>query len=532
MKILNAKTICLSMGLFLLNLALAGIVLGAGPVFTHGVASGDVTDESAVLWTRVDQKTKVTVEVAYSPDFNVIIFDKKEKAIAENDFTVKFFPDDLPANQTLYYRFQAGDATSETGTFKTAPPTSIWADLKFAYSADSDSFHFDPFTGTPNNFEVLDAVRSENPDFFVYLGDTIYSDSTIRTVFLGLDPSTTLEEYRTDYKQTRDIPALAELMRSTSVIATWDDHEIHDNWAGASVDPNQFAEARQAFLEYMPIAEEFEVEGEDATCAGDPLVRTFKWGRDVEFIALDERTCRSDSVIETCTYPGAPLPDLAPTLPEFYRTTFFGDFVPPQPPPGCLDAIRDPSRTMLGKGQKKFLKKKLLKSDAKYKVILNQVGIQQLFAFPYDRWEGYEAERKELLNFIRDNHIENVIFLTTDLHSNLMNEVAIDSFTDPETIAYEAITGPIATLTWAQEIFLTTETPLAVDAFNGLTFFAGVNCRNNNTNAYGLFDYDAETGEANIALKDSLGNVLKDEVLGNDCKQSFGAAPLQLVSAP
>ena len=207
------------MGLFLLNLTLAGIVLGAGPVFTHGVASGDVTDESAVLWTRVDQKTKVTVEVAYSPDFNVIIFDKKEKAIAENDFTVKFFPDDLPANQTLYYRFQAGDATSETGTFKTAPIPTVSSDATIAFSADTDGIHIE---GVPffNNFEVLDRIREESPDVFVYLGDTIYSDSTIRTVFLGLDPSTTLEEYRTDYKQTRDIPALAELMRSTSVIAT------------------------------------------------------------------------------------------------------------------------------------------------------------------------------------------------------------------------------------------------------------------------------------------------------------------------
>ncbi|MDH3257060.1 MAG: alkaline phosphatase D family protein [Nitrospinota bacterium] len=549
MKTLTGKSICFWISLFLINLATSGITLGAEPAFTHGVASGDVTDESAVLWTRVNRKSKVKVEVAYDPSFNVIIFKDKKKARAKNDFTVKFFPDDLPANRTLYYRFHAGKQTSETGTFKTAPYPTTWADLKFAYSADSDSFHVNPDNGFLfNNFAVLNAVRAEQPDFFVYLGDTIYADGIFRTIFLGLDPSTTLKQYRADYKQNRDVTALAELMRSTSIIAAWDDHEIHDNWAGASVDRKQFRDGRKAFLEYMPMVEKFRIkgddydadedgddlgedEGKDKTCAGDPLVRVFKWGRDVEIIALDERSCRSDSVILSCTIPGAPLPDLAPTLPESVRLEFpFNQFVTPSPPPGCLDAIRDPSRTMLGNRQKKFLKKRLLHSDATYKVILNQVGMQQLFALPYDRWEGYEAERKEILNFIRDNNIENVIFLTTDLHSNIMNEVAIDGFTDPEPIAFEAITGPISTFTWAQEIELTTGTPLAVDVFNLLTFQVGVNCRNNNTDAYGVFEYDAITGEAQITLKDSLGNVIQDEVIpGVDCKQKFGISPVHLV---
>ena len=61
---------------------------------------------------------------------------------------------------------------------------------------------------------------------------------------------------------------------------------------------------------------------------------------------------------------------------------------------------------------------------------------------PYDRWEGYGGERKEILNFIRDNGIENVEFLTTDNHGTLQNQVFIDKFTDAETIAHETITGP------------------------------------------------------------------------------------------
>ena len=84
-----------------------------------------------------------------------------------------------------------------------------------------------------------------------------------------------------------------------------------------------------------------------------------------------------------------------------------------------------------------------LNSKAKFKFVVTSVSIQQTFAFPYDSWEGYGAERSEILNFIRDNEIKNVIFLTTDLHLNLMNDVFIDLFTDPTPISYEVVTGPI-----------------------------------------------------------------------------------------
>ena len=52
--------------------------------------------------------------------------------------------------------------------------------------------------------------------------------------------------------------------------------------------------------------------------------------------------------------------------------------------------------------------------------------MQQEYVNPYDRWEGYSAERSEILNMIRDNHISKVIFLSADDHSNLINDVFID----------------------------------------------------------------------------------------------------------
>ena len=61
-------------------------------------------------------------------------------------------------------------------------------------------------------------------------------------------------------------------------------------------------------------------------------------------------------------------------------------------------------------------------SDARFKVIMNELPIQQYYILPYDRWEGYEAERQEMLSFLRDRGIKNTIFLTTDVHATLVND--------------------------------------------------------------------------------------------------------------
>jgi phosphodiesterase/alkaline phosphatase D-like protein len=60
---------------------------------------------------------------------------------------------------------------------------------------------------------------------------------------------------------------------------------------------------------------------------------------------------------------------------------------------------------------------------------MNGPLITNLLFLPYDRWEGYGAERTEMLEFIRnpdgntmtDDHITNVIFLSTDIHAAIYN---------------------------------------------------------------------------------------------------------------
>ena len=55
--------------------------------FPQGVASGDVKQHSAILWTRTDHLTPVGVEVSTSPTFRKVDFKQTVTALPENDFT-------------------------------------------------------------------------------------------------------------------------------------------------------------------------------------------------------------------------------------------------------------------------------------------------------------------------------------------------------------------------------------------------------------------------------------------------------------
>jgi alkaline phosphatase D len=487
--------------------------------FAQGVASGEVTPFSAVVWTRTDREARLTVELSDDPQFQGPTQRRLAFASSSRDFTARVLFAPLQPDHVYFYRWRGAGSTSETGSFKTAPSPFRPADVRFAYTGDSDGL----FSVFGNTFAALDAVRAESPDFFIYLGDTIYADSSLRLPLLGLGPAVSLADYRGVYKLNREFSALRALMGATSTYAVWDDHEVRDNFAGQTVDPSLFANGRQAFLEHMPLLPLGLLD--DSGCAARPLFRAFRWGRDVEIIILDERSCRSAAADGACFLaPGAP--DLAPTLPPSVRS-MFGGLVPPSPPPGCLEAIFDPARTMLGERQKVLLKTLLQRSTARFKFVINEVPMQQYYVLPYDRWEGYGAERREILDFVRAHDIRNVIFLTTDTHASLINQVFVDRFADPAPLATEVVTGPIATFTFQQEaealaVRLGLPPAVVLGALNQLLTLVGVDCRNLNQNSYGLVEVRAEEQTTTLSIKDELGNPVTDSLSGLPCASTLG----------
>ena len=183
---------------------------------------------------------------------------------------------------------------------------------------------------------------------------------------------------------------------------------------------------------------------------------------------------------------------------------------------------------MLGETQKQLFKDALLSSKARFKFVISPSTFAQTYVSPYSRWEGYGAERAELIRFIRDSAITNVVFLSTDDHRNLIHDVFVDRLTESAPVGTEFVTGPIAHLTDQATVLdffaLPPDTNCtlpenavkagcqAVAAEQAILSFAGAHCRHLNKYSYGLVEINATTGMLEILLKDDQGKVILDQL--------------------
>jgi len=378
------------------SLMVAG--LAAGPTtlaaFPDGVSSGDVTDTAAILWTRTDRPGQVRFELAVDESFRQVVATGLTYAREEDGLTVHFDVGGLSPSTEYVFRFVSvhqPSQISDIGRFKTAPAPDEDAAFRFVFSGDSD------YAYTP--LWVMKFAAEEAPDFMIWFGDTIYGD--VPSGELGV--ARTLDEYRAKYRQIRQDEHVRELLRTLPVWVGWDDHEVTNNYSGGSPKPpltrEQILAGYQAFFESMPIRPQ--------AVPDDPYrtYRRMRYGRLAEFFLLDVRQYRDADAEDTCQG------ELDP----------YGIFLGrPGPADECFQALLQP-RTMLGAEQLVWLEQGLLDSDALVKFIVVSVPMTYMALLPYDRWDGYDAERREILEFIDANRIENVWFLATDMHLNLFN---------------------------------------------------------------------------------------------------------------
>jgi alkaline phosphatase D len=111
------------------------------PLITHGIQSGDVSADSAVIWARADRPARMLAEVATSDSFKTIQRAVFVDALPEADFTANALIEGLPAGQDIFYRVQFQDLASPTitgepmtGRFRTAP--SDRRSISFVWSGD------------------------------------------------------------------------------------------------------------------------------------------------------------------------------------------------------------------------------------------------------------------------------------------------------------------------------------------------------------------------------------------------------------
>jgi phosphodiesterase/alkaline phosphatase D-like protein len=304
-------------------------------------------------------------------------------------------------------------------------------------------------------------MRAERNHFNVLLGDTIYSDSEVpgRLNPIALSVKQKWAKYRVNLGNRH----LRALRGSAGFYSHWDDHEFVNDFSPAenSFDNGVNINGRtlyrrgvKAFRDYAPVK----------WSQRNGLFRTVRWGRNLELFFLDERSFRSANADSggVCDNPQTGRPDFAPTAPQSTRNVFAA--VSPslaQPvSQACLDRIRSEDRTFLGKRQLARFLRAIRRSNARFKVIMNEMPIQQYYVLPYDRWEGFEAERKQVLRELQG--VKNVIFLTTDVHATLINDARFQTLEPggPQNSGIlDVVVGPVATANFGLEIDQTTGQP-------------------------------------------------------------------------
>jgi 3-phytase/alkaline phosphatase D len=412
----------------------------------NGVAAGDTTQTSTVLWTRSTVPGDVTFEVAPTANFNTIVV-TATATVTDSLQPVQVEITGLMPDTSYYYRATSSDGTMAMGRFRTFAETGTSTGLRFGVVGD--------WQQAPP-FPTLANADERDLEFFLKLGDTIYADQETPAL-PGVSQARTLREFR--IKQAENVTerfglnTLADLYRTTSIFATIDDHELVDNFAGGAApgespdapdigsspdplftdpvdfvnDTQAYENALQAFQEYHPINNEFYGDtGDPRTAEERRLYRYRTFGSDAALFILDTRSFR-DAQIDPYN------PDDPADITRFLMEAF------------------DPTRTLLGQAQLEMLKADLLEAkDAgiRWKFIAVPEPIQNFGpATAEDRFEGYAAERTELLKFIDDNNIENVVFFAADFHGTIVNNLTYQLTPDGEQIptgAFEIVTGPVA----------------------------------------------------------------------------------------
>jgi alkaline phosphatase D len=460
-------------------LAAAGLAMfpagAAAAGFKFGVTASEVSSSSAILWTRADRAGTLTLDLSQDSTFG----DSDDTfrtltARPVNDNTVQTTVAGLLSGHRYFYRFIQGNSTSATGRFTTAPTAAQAKTIRFAYSGDTDAQRAKgqsrPFY---NAFQVYKQMALEGNDFNVNFGDTIYSDTEVGSTlsngqFQPAAPTAlTVEAKWQKYRQNVALANLQLVRAATGMYNQWDDHEFINDFTKPENGTTIYRKGVRAFRDYMPVT----------FSPPKGIYRTFRWGANAELFFLDERSFRSPKVDDKCINPDTNAPDLAPTAPQRVRNVFAA-ITPSLARPvsqACLNAIKKPTRSLLGGGQYARFTREVRASTAKFKIIMNEVPIQQFYALPYDRWEGYAAERAKLLTFLKNN-VKNVVFLTTDTHGNMYNDARFSTFPEEDPAApvnsgiNEMVTGPVATMTYAKEISSAAGNPSAGDLVTSAFF--------------------------------------------------------------
>lgn len=339
-------------------------------LFVAGPMQGYTEYRTAKIWVEVSNDVD-SLQLTYTD-----ITTKDQKTITGyKDTTLPFFTHTfiLTALEpgTVYnytiVAYSNGKEERATNSFKTQ---SLWQ-----YRTSAPNFSFltgscayiiqqrydrpgEPYGGDSSIFLTMAKRKAE---FMLWLGDNWYTREVDYYSPWGL-------AYRAHHN--RGMAVLQDFLKSTAHYAIWDDHDYGPNNFGISYIFKE--ESRQVFKSYWANPSYGE--------HGEGIYTQFAYG-DVAFFLLDDRTWRNADDMKD-----------------------------------SIGGLPNSEKQMFGPKQMKWLKDALVQSRySSFKIIAT--GSQVLNSYsPYDCLYHYPTEWKELIDFITENNIEGVIFLSGDRH--------------------------------------------------------------------------------------------------------------------
>jgi alkaline phosphatase D len=411
----------------------------------YGVMSGDVSGNRAMVWSRADRPARMIVDVATTESMANARRVVGPAALEASDFTARLDLGGLAPGQTHFYRVQFQDlADTNTyseplvGRFRT--PAARARDVVFAFSGDEAGQGWG-INEAWGGYRVYEAMRRFNPDFFIHSGDQIYADGPIQAEVPLDDGSVwknivtpakskvaeTLQEYRGNFAYNLLDANKRRFCAEVPMLVQWDDHETRNNWypgqrIGAEEKRYQersasllAARANRAMFEYNPMRLD----------PVDPerVYRAFHMGPLVDVFMLDERSYRGANTSNQ-------------------------------------QVAGDANADFLGPEQIRWLKQSLVASRATWKVIASDMPLSIVVPDlnpdvpkgTFEAWangddgppSGRELEVADLLRFIKQRKIDNVVWVTADVHYASATHYRPENarFTDFKPF-WEFVGGPI-----------------------------------------------------------------------------------------
>jgi len=484
---------------------------GSGrPQVPGGIQIGDLHEDRAIVWAKTDRAARMMVRWSTRESMTDAVAAPFVNALEEGDFTARIDLAGLPAGQQIFVEVSFLDyhdyrTVSEPVRARFCTPPVERRDVRFVWSGDTvgQGWGINPEFG---GMRIYDTMRSCEPDFFIHSGDTIYADGPVAaevplpdggvwrnvTTEAKSKVAETLAEFRGQYAYNLQDEPLRRFNAEVPMLAQWDDHEVTNNWYWELRKDQDTryregsvallaARAMRAFHEFLPVRRH--------PLDPERIYQRFGYGPQLDVYRLDLRSYRG------------PNSDQQETV------------------------LTPPSR-ILGTAQLEWLKDALVQSRSVWKVIASDMPIgivihddfrtrtgAEGIALRDGPAAGRELEIAELLTFIRDRDIRNVVWVTADVHYTAAH------YYDPARARYtrfapfwEFVSGPLNAGTFGPGTLDDTFGPqlryarapapgqVNLPPSAGMQFF-------------GQVDIEGASGVMTVRLKDLIGTTLFEQTL-------------------